>query len=1401
LSSQTHQNPSDTLIQTIQAPQGRFLKVELYGVNHLAFSSFKAFVGTNIDDTTATSLPMKVAAVSSEYYAANASSALRKKLSVQVEPWMFGHGAAGLLDSDDSTCWFSEAVYASEDVLGGWEWIIFDFGSKQNITRIEIDTSNTCCTRTAGQCANKTGLDLGRTLSRIRVSLSKSGLSFVEPTRTANDIGDAEAYFSSLSSTADEGDDDVDTMSHSGLELGCGTCQQCLWESQVTCGTTFQSICASQLASNQWMKNDREEANSFITLSLATDVICTGDNEIQLAIESKGQITTCKGHLMFCADDSMLLAEGIPAGSFRNHCCQSCSGSAAEFKSPCVPPHGFTSDSTMFDMCPELCTNPDTNTLERLNFEANHTSHYDPSKEECPVRDDSKCRDSQQRCMKLTELDEMKCTKGFKPIQTSATGAFTCCIDYGNIAAAYENEHSSHWKDIVSEVTLGGKPTKEIFFTSTSGRDVRNYPWVESHRSACEKTGWCTGFPGDSCAETCGAVGRVCSAREMWKRNSFFDTTSETLELISTVGGSTFKTNCDVPLSDYNDNTFSPAAPYFSRDACSVSPFQRALDKFDCGYGLPQVSRICYCSTPECAKEEDPNCPVAGPKETTQWCGDGPVTQPGLPCLLPFKYNGVEYDACTKVDSIDGKAWCPTALSSTGEYIGSWSHCVDCLQEGVSSFASLDTTDGLVGCYKNCSATPGCELFLYNERDEACHIAPTNEHSLASQCAHILDYSTTNTDQQMLWEFQVASMKEAKMYMVNEVSWRMFGRPEVEEQCSCIEGYEGDPFDHTKCTPLSDNTPLADNCVQVTVLEGAASDVDHTIVDVSNPRMMERCVLHFDCDHSWDFEYFAMDLVSSRIVNGSCNVKYNADQLAKCTAVLYPARQVDKKCKYEGTGFPPVIAKVRLETNDAYQCATHYLAQLEAEELDATTVAPTTAQPTGAPTVAPTTAQPTGTPTQLIAGSLQATEIANAHCSLCSTASCYRIEAEAMLNNTESRLLTTATGAVSQLSAGAFGAGDTIAETISACIFCEEGDSTDPDSCIFVEPEAKAADWAVCDSICEFVTCASIQDIIMSHFLTHMDISVEKLPMYVHRFLYPLCYACLAEGLSGGEYKCTREEYAKLVESTHASTSGGLDGSPCVDVGIDPNVLETGLIKETTCEAAAVAGRCTEFPMEAELFCAKTCNLCSVVVSVNKIPDTTERAAAKLRAVKQIRGAGKDRGGVGAGASAGNRNRGSSKGELLAGLGALVAVAVAVVSAMGFLMDRRRQVMGQIMSNSTESSSSSGGSSSSGSSSSFEGGRGFRSWVQRALPSSPSATMRTPAATSPFEVSDADSAEDASSMRRYDSGDYCPERRREEDAGNSTSAGAHVHVHIARDKTQGGAGGLLLELAGVQGLV
>ena len=53
-------------------------------------------------------------------------------------------------------------------------------------------------------------------------------------------------------------------------------------------------------------------------------------------------------------------------------------------------------------------------------------------------------------------------------------------------------------------------------------------------------------------------------------------------------------------------------------------------------------------------------------------------TANGKECVFPFKYKGITYNTCTKVESDNGKAWCALELDSKGSgevIIGKWADC------------------------------------------------------------------------------------------------------------------------------------------------------------------------------------------------------------------------------------------------------------------------------------------------------------------------------------------------------------------------------------------------------------------------------------------------------------------------------------------------------------------------------------------------------------------------------------------------------------------------------------------------------------------------------------------------------------------------------------------------------
>ena len=65
----------------------------------------------------------------------------------------------------------------------------------------------------------------------------------------------------------------------------------------------------------------------------------------------------------------------------------------------------------------------------------------------------------------------------------------------------------------------------------------------------------------------------------------------------------------------------------------------------------------------------DPS-PVVGPRPTTKICR----TYDRVTCVFPFKYKGVTYNECTKVDS--DSPWCANRVDSDGKVVyGEWGDC------------------------------------------------------------------------------------------------------------------------------------------------------------------------------------------------------------------------------------------------------------------------------------------------------------------------------------------------------------------------------------------------------------------------------------------------------------------------------------------------------------------------------------------------------------------------------------------------------------------------------------------------------------------------------------------------------------------------------------------------------
>ena len=85
------------------------------------------------------------------------------------------------------------------------------------------------------------------------------------------------------------------------------------------------------------------------------------------------------------------------------------------------------------------------------------------------------------------------------------------------------------------------------------------------------------------------------------------------------------------------------------------------------------------------------------------------------PCVLPFVYRGVKYDACALDDAVDGKAWCPTSVVRDERGLGHY-----------HSYASWGV------CGPGCDREPGRKL-----QDDGCAQQPEEQVYAPPQFASI----------------------------------------------------------------------------------------------------------------------------------------------------------------------------------------------------------------------------------------------------------------------------------------------------------------------------------------------------------------------------------------------------------------------------------------------------------------------------------------------------------------------------------------------------------------------------------------------------------------------------------------------------------------------------------------
>jgi len=105
-------------------------------------------------------------------------------------------------------------------------------------------------------------------------------------------------------------------------------------------------------------------------------------------------------------------------------------------------------------------------------------------------------------------------------------------------------------------------------------------------------------------------------------------------------------------------------------EICSGCPTCASAKEEECGAGFEAYQ-------PDCAKGLScfTRCPVC----TTENPED--LGSPGNTCVFPFKYKGVTYEKCTKVDSNNGKAWCAFNIQPGTVVPQDGKHWGDCNQD------------------------------------------------------------------------------------------------------------------------------------------------------------------------------------------------------------------------------------------------------------------------------------------------------------------------------------------------------------------------------------------------------------------------------------------------------------------------------------------------------------------------------------------------------------------------------------------------------------------------------------------------------------------------------------------------------------------------------------------------
>jgi hypothetical protein len=410
-----------------------------------------------------------------------------------------------------------------------------------------------------------------------------------------------------------------------------------------------------------------------------------------------------------------------------------------------------------------------------------------------------------------------------------------------------------------------------------------------------------------------------------------------------------------------------------------------------------------------------------------------------------------------------------------------------------------------------------------------------------------------------------------------------------EENCECLDGFVPDVTNTSRCNHATSAELVAGAAgaagtgqdveggdgvggVVAGVAGGQGAAVACTEVEVEGPvnadainthpdlasaitAEYEDCVIFWDCDSNG-----LEDTNEPRCVveDGYCHVEKARNDFFACNAVLDVILQTGHACDAAIGLTGSISVRVQLNTSDLSPCPV--------EKVTAALETAITEKAPKKDTIASTDPE--------------------YRCDLCYQHSCTEIEETGftmdILNNHQLRTI-------------AFHAdtnGSTLGDTIGACVFCEGGDSGNPDQCVFKNPRKKAQHWPKCDPLCLYESCQNIDVMIGEHFITLLTAgyisSFDNISTYVDRFVSTLCSDCPSSA------KCrsfTPEElYADFDDDGAREgfvTFGGGEEEriPCVDSGVPPQMAIAD------CEAVFEGELCNT--TQGQRYCAKTCGACT----------------------------------------------------------------------------------------------------------------------------------------------------------------------------------------------------------------